>query len=389
MSRWHLGRWRRPAGALFAALAMGPLAGCGTLDYYWQSAAGHLVLMRAARPVQDALDDPATPQALRRQLALSQRIRQFAVTELHLPDGPSYRRYADLKRRAVVWNVVAAPPYSLQAKTWCFPIAGCVGYRGYFDEADARRFADELGQSGEWETDVHGVPAYSTLGWSNWLGGDPLLSTFIHYPEGELARLIFHEMAHQVVYVQDDTAFNESFATAVERLGVTRWLLTQASPGAREQYEAGQRQRQAFQTLTRAMRERLRQVYEKNTDTALADIQKLAIKKEAYDQFRQSYDDTKRQLGGTPQQWAGYDAWVAKANNASFAALAAYDDAVPAFEALFERVGQSWPAFYDEVKRLAQLPAAQRKARLAGWLTTPAAAPQPASPAPGPAAAPR
>ncbi len=180
------------AGLLLAAALM---SGCAQLGYYWQSARGHLELMSAARPVDRWLSDPATPPALRERLALAQRMRDFSVTELKLPDNASYKRYADLGRRAVVWNVVATPEFSLELKTWCFPVAGCVGYRGYFSEADARAQAQALREQG-WETGVYGVPAYSTLGWSNWLGGDPLLNTFIAYPEGELARLLFHELAH-------------------------------------------------------------------------------------------------------------------------------------------------------------------------------------------------
>eukprot|EP01034_Spumella_vulgaris_P037055 gene37055-45705_t len=179
--------------------------------------------MSAARPVDEWLADGATPDALKARLALSQRIRDYAATELHLPDNPSYRLYADLKRRAAVWNVVAAQPFSLSLHTWCFPVTGCVGYRGYFDEAQARAEATQLQAQGL-EASVYGVPAYSTLGYMNWAGGDPLLSTFVAWPEGDFVRLLFHELAHQVVYAQGDTVFNESFATAVERLGSARWM---------------------------------------------------------------------------------------------------------------------------------------------------------------------
>jgi len=163
------------------------------------------------------LQSDATPEALKERLRLAGRIRAFASQQLHLPDNPSYLSYANLDRPAAVWNVVAAPEWSLQPKQWCFPVAGCVSYKGYYDEAAAAQEAQQLAAQGL-ETAVQPVPAYSTLGWLNWAGGDPLLSTFIGYPEGELARLIFHELAHQVVYVAGDTAFNESFATAVERL---------------------------------------------------------------------------------------------------------------------------------------------------------------------------
>ena len=204
-------------------LAVALLAsGCADTTYLWGSATGHLKLLQAARPVDDWLADDSTPLMLKQRLLQAQGIRHFAIDVLKLPDNASYQRYAQLQRRAVVWNVVAAPPYSLTLKTWCFPVVGCVGYRGYFEEQDAQQEADAQRAQGL-EASVYGVPAYSTLGWTNWLGGDPLLSTFIQYPQGELARMVFHEMSHQVVYVQGDTAFNESFATAgCAVLGVTR-----------------------------------------------------------------------------------------------------------------------------------------------------------------------
>ena len=245
---------RRVIAILALALASAALAGCSTVGYYWQSLDGHVRLMAAARPLDDWLQDPAAPERLKERLRLAERIRDFASRELLLPDNPSYRRYADLRRPAAVWNVVAAPPLSLTLRTWCFPVTGCVGYRGWFDEAQARAEAEALRAQGL-EVSVYPVPAYSTLGWSNWLGGDPLLNTFIRDTEGELARLIFHELAHQVVYARDDTAFNESFATAVERLGVARWIDWRAReaeeggapPGegvagsVRRAYEAGER----------------------------------------------------------------------------------------------------------------------------------------------------
>ena len=222
--------WMRVNRAAAAVLAIATLSGCADLGYYWQSVSGHLSVLNAARPVDDWLTDAHASAALKTRLALASRIRSFAVTELKLPDNASYHRYADLHRSAVVWNVVAAPELSLTLKTWCFAVAGCVGYRGYFSQTEAKSEANELKAQGL-EVAVQGVPAYSTLGWLNWAGGDPLLSTFIGYPEGELARLVFHELAHQVVYAPGDTVFNESFATAVERLGVQRWLEARASAG--------------------------------------------------------------------------------------------------------------------------------------------------------------
>ena len=240
--------WTRCNTLLAALLAAASLAGCADLGYYWQSVNGHLTMLNAARPVHDWLNDAQTPALLKDRLALAQRIRRFAVVELKLPDNPSYQRYADLHRSAVVWNVVAAPPFSLTLRTWCFPVAGCVGYRGYFNEAEARLEAARLAAEGL-ETSVYGVPAYSTLGWMNWAGGDPLLNTFVAYPEGELARIIFHELAHQVLYVQGDTMFNESFATAVERLGGEMWLARYGSAQARGDYADFDARRRKFRAL--------------------------------------------------------------------------------------------------------------------------------------------
>ena len=342
---------RRLAGVLVLVL----VGGCADTQYYWQSVSGHLQLLRSARPVDEWLTEPQTPAPLRERLALAQRMRAFAAAELALPDNPSYRRYADLQRRSVVWNVVAAPEFSLTLKTWCFPVLGCVGYRGYFSETEARQEADLLKSQGL-EVRVYGVPAYSTLGWMNWAGGDPLLSTFIHYPEGELARIIFHELAHQVVYVPDDTMFNESFATAVERLGSARWLASQSSEKARGDYAAFDARRKQFRALALTTRDTLRKIYLSPSDTA-ADRERLATQKAA---AMVAFRDRYRQLRESWDGYAGYDPWVANANNATFGAQAAYDDLVPAFEALFEREGRSWRAFYDAVKRLADLPATER-----------------------------
>lgn len=341
--------------ALLAATSL-LLSGCAgsTLGYYWQSVRGHVQLMGAAEPLEDwiARGDISVP--LRERLQLAQRARAFAVAELGLPDNASYRRYADLKRTAAVWNVVAAPPYSLTLHTWCFPVTGCIGYRGYFTEADARAEADQLAQQGL-EVEVYGVPAYSTLGYMNWAGGDPLLNTFIGWPEGEFVRLLFHELAHQVVYAKGDTLFNESFATAVERLGSARWLAQQATPQARAAFAASEARRRDFRALVQATRERLAKIY---AQEGVPD--KEAQKVAAMQAFRADYAALRERWQATPAQTAGYDRWVAGANNASFGAQAAYNELVPAFEALFEREGRDWRRFYDAVRALSEQPQAQR-----------------------------
>ena len=339
------------ASLIFIAL----LSACADTRYYLQSVGGHLQMLQAAQPIEQWLADERVAPALKQRLQLAGRIRRFAVSELQLPDNASYHRYADLQRRAVVWNVVAAPEFSLTLKTWCFPVTGCVGYRGYFNEAEAREQAQALKNEGL-EVSVYGVPAYSTLGWLNWLGGDPLLNTFIHYPEGELARMIFHELAHQVLYVKDDTVFNESFATAVERLGGERWLAQHGSQAAKKEYAAFDARRRQFKALLLATRIRLAGIYKPNDPLAPVDHAQAAMKSIAMQDFRSDYDRLKTSWGG----YTGYDAWVAGANNAAFGAQAAYDEAVPGFEALFAREGGDWQRFYDAVKARAEMPTHER-----------------------------
>jgi predicted aminopeptidase len=338
------------------------LSGCTSAGYYWQSVSGHLQLLNAAQSVTDVLADPQAPALLKARLALSQRIRSFAATDLMLPDNASYKRYADLRRSAVVWNVVAAPEFSLTLKTWCFAVAGCVGYRGYFNQAEARLTAEQLKSEGL-EVSVYGVPAYSTLGKLDWLGSlgaDPLLNTFIAYPEGELARLIFHELAHQVAYAADDTLFNESFATAVERLGAQRWLATQASQAAVQEYAALDARRQQFRALTAVTRRELTLIYASNTASVQKNNELLAAKIIAIKTFKNAYAELKKSWGDTPQSTSAYDAWVAQANNASFGAQAAYDDLVPGFEALFVQQDKDWLRFYAAVRQLAARPQNER-----------------------------
>jgi predicted aminopeptidase len=330
--------------------------GCSTLGYYAQSVQGHLDLLARARPIDDVTADPLTPAQLRERLALAGRIRDFAVSELGLPDNRSYRRYSDLGRNAAVWNVTAAPELSLKLETWCFAVVGCVGYRGYYAQADAQAEAAALRARGL-EVSVYGVPAYSTLGKLEWLGGDPLLNTFIQWSEGELARLVFHELAHQVVYAEGDTLFNESFATAVERIGVQRWLAERASEATRQQYAAVDARREDFRSLTRRYRERLQAVYAGDA----SEDDKRAAKAQVMADLRAEYTRIKAERWGG---FAGYDGWFERANNASFAVLAAYNELVPNFERLYEREGRDFARFYAAVAGLAALPKDRRQATL-------------------------
>ncbi|QNP50079.1 aminopeptidase [Diaphorobacter aerolatus] len=366
----------RLASSVLTVLALGACASSGDsiIGYYWQSFRGHMDLMGSARPLNDWINDTSQKPALRERLELALRARQFAIDELGLPDNASYRRYAQLGRSAAVWNVVGAPPYSLKLHTWCFPVTGCIGYRGYFAEADAKAEAERLAQSGL-EVSVYPVPAYSTLGYSNWLGGDPLLNTFVGWPEGDFVRLLFHELAHQVVYASGDTAFNESYATAVERLGVDQWLREHSTDKARAEFATSEKRRAQFRALTRDARAQLSRIYTAgDTETAAGRAELHAQKQGAMQAFREAYARQRERWinedGVRPEQLANLDRWVMDANNASFGAQGAYDDLVPAFIALFEQQGRNWQRFHAAVQALADEPQDARLAQLRALVPT-------------------
>ncbi len=331
------------------------LTGCGaieTFDFYWQGAAGQYDLLSRARPIPEVIDG-AGDAALATRLTRIRAMRVFASRELGLPDNASYTRYTDLGRPFVLWNVFAAPALSLKPKQWCFPVAGCVNYRGYFREEEARSEAGRLRAEGE-DVHVSGVPAYSTLGWFD----DPVLSSFVRWPETEVARLIFHELAHQLLYVKDDSVFNESFATAVEEAGLVRWLATQRDPALDAQAARSQRLREAFRGIVLNARSRLAALYA----SSASDDEKRAAKREAFAAMKIDYERAK---AGEPGL-AGYDRWFAQnPNNASLAAIAIYTDRVPAFRALLVESGDDLPRFYTRVKTLAALPKPERDAALA------------------------
>lgn len=320
------------------------LTGCETLSYYAQAVSGHLDLTARARPVDEWLTDAQTPPALREQLALALRLREFAARDLKLPDNGSYRRFADLGRPFAVWNVFAAAEFSIEAVQSCFPVAGCVAYRGFFAKADAEKHAARLQRQGL-DTAVVGVPAYSTLGAFD----DPLLSTFIAWPEAELARLLFHELAHQLVYVKDDSTFNESFAVAVERAGVRRWLVAGGREADLTRYlDARQRERE-FALLLQATRTRLARLYA----SGLAPQAMRERKRDVLGELA-AHPDYRRyahRLGATP-------------NNALLASFAIYSQRVPAFEQLLAALGGDLEKFYAQVRVLAALDRTERDRRL-------------------------
>jgi len=338
---------------ILLALLVLALGGCG---YYGQSIRGQWELISKRQPIEALLADPQTPAALREKLRRVQQIRHFASVQLALPDNGSYRDYADLGRPFVVWNVFAARPLSMQLETWCFPVAGCVGYRGYFDEAEAQAYASSLAEQGL-ETRVAGISAYSTLGWFD----DPLLNTVMGRPEARLAGLIFHELAHQRVYVQDDTAFNEAFASAVEEEGVRRWLAQNGDVQQKLEHARFRRRQADFVDLVTGTRDRLAALYA----SELPEVKKYARKAQLISELRSGYAALKQRWGG----YAGYDTWFSgPLNNPQLAAVTTYRDGVPAFQALLREQGGDLEAFYRAVEVLGELPVEERQARLQGLL---------------------
>jgi predicted aminopeptidase len=312
--------------ALLAAALL--LSGCESMQYYAQAIGGQLSITRAARPVETWLADPATPQDLRDRLELARGIREFASRELALPRNGSYESYAELGRPYVAWNVYAAPAFSTEAKQECFPLVGCVSYRGFFAEADARRHAEKRRLAGN-DVYVGGVPAYSTLGWFD----DPLLSTFIRFPDPQLARLLFHELAHQVAYARDDTTFNESFAVAVEEEGVRRWLRAQGREKEFAAFRAAQNRRRELAARVNAVRKRLEAVYKSD----VSEDEKRRLKAREFEALRAEFGNI------VP----------AEPTNAFLVSIAVYTELVPAFERLLAENGGDLPAFYKRVKELA------------------------------------
>ena len=333
--------------ALIALALVLLAAGCSHLSYYLQSVEGQLTLLQSRQEISAMLADPATPAPLKQRLERTLKIRDFATQELKLPDNDSYRSYADLRRPYVVWNVFATKEFSIKPEQWCFPIAGCVGYRGYFSKAGADNFAAELKADG-YDVYVGGVPAYSTLGWFN----DPVLNTFVNYSEYEIARLIFHELGHQVMYVKGDTEFNESFAVAVETEGITRWIERFGDEKMRASFLLAQQRRTQFADLVMRHRHALRTLYQSKMPVA----EMRSRKSDMYAALKDDYVKLKQEWGG----YAGYDRFLDDPNNAKLASISFYSRLVPQFLQMLARVHGDLPAFYAEAKRLATLNEAAR-----------------------------
>jgi len=336
--------------ALSIALIAAGVGGC----YLAQSVEGQLALMSKREPISRVIDDASTTPALRAQLKAVTDIREFASHELGLPDNGSYRSYADLHRPYVVWNVVAAPQFSVDAKQWCYPIVGCVAYRGYFNESAARRFAARLDARG-FDVSVGGVAAYSTLGHFD----DPILNTMVGWDDVELASIIFHELTHQLLYVPDDSSFNEALAMTVEEEGVRRWLHAHGRDRELTHYLAQQQRYHEVIDLLSTTRAELRAVYASDLEPAVMRERKRA----AFAALRASYAELKAGWNGH----ATFDSWFdGNINNARLASVATYFSCMPGFERELQAVHGELGPFYRRVRELAKLDQQRRDALLCG-----------------------
>ena len=362
----HLRRWLVAPAFLAAVLVM---SGCQTLSYYGQAIKGQYRIVAHEERIEKLLADAQTPAPLKAKLQIVQSLRAFAAKELKLPVNGHYQRYVDVHRAFVVWNVEAAPEFSLEPKTWWYPLVGRLEYRGYFSERGALDYAVRLQKKG-WDVYVDGVEAYSTLGWFK----DPALNTFISNPESDLAETIFHELGHQRVFARGDTDFNEAFATTVGQEGARRWLRAKGDRVAREQYLAQLRRTDQFAHLIMNTRERLAALYDDEW-TGQGQVkaakkrravppEELRRQKQALlDRLRREYAQLKSQWGG----YTGYDEWFAHpVNNAQLNSVAAYYDLVPGFERLLELNGGDLEKFYQAAEWLAREPKAERHR----WLRT-------------------
>ncbi|CDX62661.1 Aminopeptidase [Mesorhizobium plurifarium] len=334
---------------LAAAVLVSGVAGCTSISYYAQSLEGHVEIMAARKNVATLIHNPSTPEPLRAKLTSASAIRRFATEELALPDNSSYRSYVDIGRNDVTLAVFAAPQFSLAPVTWCFPVFGCVPYKGYFSRKDALENAAQLQRQGL-DVYVTGITAYSTLGWFS----DPLLSTMLRQNDTYLASLIFHELAHQKIYVNGDSAFNEAFAVSVETTGTRKWLRATGNRAGLRSYEIDRKRKADFLGLIAKTRDELSQVY----GSPRGPEQMAAAKAATIDRLRARYRQMRdKRWGG----YRGYDAWFdSPINNAKLAATAVYGEEVPAFLRLFDLCARDYPRFYASVRRIGNLPATSR-----------------------------
>jgi predicted aminopeptidase len=331
-------------------LTMASSAGCG--GFYGQAVRGHMSLMSERQPIEEVLLAPDTGEDLKRQLQLVLEARAFATSQLDLPDNDSYTTYVALDRDYVVWNVFAAPEFSVQPRQWCFPVAGCVVYRGYFAEAAADAYADKLAAKG-FDVFVGGAAAYSTLGRFD----DPVLSTMMSWDDDQLVAILFHELAHQRLYIKDDSQFNEGFATAVEELGMARWFAQRNDTAGLAAFELKRERSRAFNLLLATTRERLAEIYRSGEDEPVMARRKA----QEFEDLGRRYQALRRSWDGYP----GYDRWFeSPVNNARLIPVSTYGRLVPAFRALFRNSGENFAAFYRACEELAGLPPGERQTAL-------------------------
>jgi predicted aminopeptidase len=313
---------------------------------------GQARILAAREPLERVIADGSRPQALRERLSRVRELRAFAHAELAMPEVRGFETYVATGRRSVVWNVVAAPAFSVEPLRWCFPVAGCVSYRGYFSRDAAQRFAHGLALRGN-DTYVYGVSAYSTLGWFR----DPVLDTWASRSDVSVAALVFHEFAHQMAWSTEDTGFSEAYAQVVEREGVRRWLVARGQTAAYAAYLRGLAIDAEFAAMVQHARERLAEIYARRIDTA----ERQRLKDEEIARLRRAYADASRGWPAAERmdQWMG-----GGLDNARLASVATYEARVPALQALLAKLDGDLAAFHAEARRIAALGAAARAAEL-------------------------
>ena len=350
---------KRIAPTLALAGMIGLLAGCSTVGYYSQIVSGHMRIVMGKRPLAEIASDETIDDSIKRRLDLAQRARLFGIEQLNLPNNESYTSFYDTGQEYVTWNVVAAEEFSLNPHNWCFPIAGCVSYRGYYSKEDAESYAAGFKEQG-FDVTVNGATAYSTLGWFE----DPLLNTMLDRSDPSIASLLFHELAHQQLYVGDDSTFNESFASFVEKEGLKQWQKNEQQVNPQidqsemaKELEVRKRRQKEFIALLTSTRDSFAELYE----SASEPDEMRQKKKQRFEQMRVDYAALKASWDDYP----GYDQWMSQEmNNARLVAVATYNDYVPAFEVLFKESGSSFDQFYVAALELSKLPLEDRTAEM-------------------------
>ena len=334
---------------IFIALTV---SACSSFGYYMDLMSGHSELLEQRKPISDILEDKETSPKLRTLLETSKKIRDYASKELHLPENDSYRMYADLKRKYAVWNVVAVKEFSVEAKKWCFLFVGCLSYRGYFSKSDAADYAKELKKEG-YDVYLVGAKAYSTLGWFD----DPLLNTMMYKSEAYRAGIIFHELAHQVVYIENDSAFNEAFATTVEEEGIRRWLTKNGKDDQYREYIINKKRDREINQLLQETRNKLKQMYK----TDVSEKEKRQNKKLIFSSMQKEYTQLKKLWGG----YNAYDQWMQQElNNAHLMLISTYHDLVPTFKNILKKENYNLSKFYSAVERYGSLNKKDRNIKL-------------------------